>query len=238
MKGTELSIWVDEFDFSSSTSQVDVTFEVTEAERTSLASVAQEFRPILPKCTVAQNGYFEGALANGFEREMEDRFATGAAIVTVLTQDSDADCVAYVLPSATNYSMVFGAPVANLVTLNGQWGTSAEAVRGRRVYDGTFDAVESGSSVDFGAGSTNGGKAFLHIKTITGAAVGADIKVQSSPDNNTWLDEGTFTFSAVGGYSLDMTGTVGRYIRLSCTDLGGASAIVCMGVVSMGIEET
>ena len=238
MKGTELGIWVDEFDFSSATSQVDLNFEIVEAERTNLDSLAQEFIPILPKCTVTQNGYFEGIAATGFEHELEDRFGTGQAILTVLMQRSDADCVAYVLPEATNYSMVFGAPVANLVTLNGQWGTSAEAVRGRRVYDGTFDAVEDGASVDFGAGSTNGGKAFLHVKTITGAAVGADIKVQSSPDNNTWSDEGTFTFSAVGGYSLDVSGTVGRYIRLSCTDLGGASAIVCMGVVSMGIEET
>jgi hypothetical protein len=238
MKGTELGIWVDEFNFSSATSQVDLTFEVAEAERTHLDSVAQEFLPILPKCTVAQNGYFEGVLADGFEAELEARFGAGVAVLTVLTQKSDADCVAYVLPGATNYSMVFGAPVANLVTLNGQWGTSVATVRGLRVYDGTFDAVETGSGVDFGAGSTNGGKAFLHVASITGAAVNAAIKVQSSPDNNTWSDEGTFTLSAVGGYGLDMSGVVGRYIRLNCTSLGGATAIRCMAVVSMGIEET
>lgn len=234
MKGTELRIWVDEFDFSSATSQVDVTFDVSEAERTSLASDAQEYLPILPRCTLTQNGYFEGVLPDGFERELEDRFGAGLAIVTVITQQSDADCVAYVLPEATDYSMVFGAPAANLVTLNGQWGTAAAAVRGRRVYEGTFDDVENGASVDFGAGSTTGGKAFLHVQTITGTAVDAEIKVQSSADNNTWADEGTFTLSAVGGYSLDMSGTVGRYIRLACADLGGATAIVCMGVVSLG----
>jgi hypothetical protein len=234
MKGTELGILVDEFDFSSSTSQVEVTFDVQEAERTSLASEAQEYRPILPKCMVSQNGYFEGVMPDGFEAELNARFGAGTAIVTVLTQKSDPDCVAYVLPDATNYSMVFGAPVANLVTLNGQWGTSAATVRGLRVYDGTFDAVESGASVDFGVGSTTGGTAVLHVKTITGAAVDADIKVQSSPDDSTWSDEGTFTLSAVGSYSLALSGTVGRYVRLSCSDLGGASAIVCMGVVSLG----
>jgi hypothetical protein len=234
MKGTELSILVDEFDFSSATSQVELTFDVAEAERTSLASEAQEYRPILPKASVSQNGYYEGILANGFEKELEDRFGAGTAIVTVVTQKSDADCACYVLPEATNYSMVFGAPVANLVTLNGQWGTSAATVRGLRVYSGLFDDVEDGASVDFGVGSTTGGKAFLHVTAISGTAVDAEIDVQSSADNNTWADEGTFTLSAVGGYSLDLTGTVGRHIRLSCADLGGATSITVTGIVSLG----
>lgn len=234
MKGTELRIWVDEFDFSSATSQVDVNIESGEAEDTSLASTAQEFEPLLAKTTVAQNGYFRGVLPAGFAAELEARFGAGDAIMTVITEQSDPNCACYVLPAAANYNMVFGSPVNGLVTLNGQWGTSVATVRGRRVFDGTFDAIEDGASVDFGAGSTTGGKAFLHVATITGAAVDAEIKVQSSPDNNTWSDEGTFTLSLVGGYSLDLSGTVGRYIRLTCTDLGGATAIRCMGVVSLG----
>jgi len=82
MKGTELGILVDEFDFSSSTSQVELTFDVQEAERTSLASEAQEFVPILPKCTVTQNGYFEGVMPDGFERELYDRFGVCEALDT------------------------------------------------------------------------------------------------------------------------------------------------------------
>lgn len=232
MKGTELGILVDEFNFSSAISQIDLQFEVGEADITNLDSTAQEFVPLLPKCTVSQNGYLVGVDA-GLAEELEDRFGAGAAVVTVLTQKSDADCVAYVLPEAVDYSMVFGAPIAGVITLNGKWGTAAGARRGLRVYNGTFDAVENGAAVDFGVGGTNGGKAYLHVTSITGTAVGADIKVQSSPDNTTWSDEGTFTFSAVGGYSLALTGTVGRYIRLSCSDLGGASAIVCVGIVSL-----
>ncbi|GIK73806.1 MAG: hypothetical protein BroJett021_27940 [Chloroflexota bacterium] len=233
MKGTEMRVWVDQFDFSSATSQVDVTFEVGEAERTSLASGAQEFVPLLPKCTVAQNGYFEGVLTNGFEAEMRTRFGAGQAVLTVVTQESDANCVCYVLPEATDYNMVFGAPVAGLVTLNGQWGTAAGAVRGLRVFDGTFDALEEGAVVDFGVGSTTGGQAFLHVAAITGTAVNALIRVQSSANQVDWADEGTFTLSTVGGYRLTLTGTVGRYVRLACANLGGATAIRCMGVVSL-----
>jgi hypothetical protein len=175
-------------------------------------------------------------LPDGFEAELAARFAAGGAIVTVLVGKSDADCIAYTLPDAAGYEMSFAAPANNLVTLNGKWGTSASAVRGRRLFDGAFDAVENGASVDFGAGVTTGGVAFLHVAAITGTATNATVAVESSPDNSTWSAEGTFTLSAVGGYSLEMSGTVGRYVRLACTSLGGATAIRCMGVASRGMN--
>ena len=234
MKGTEMGVWVDEYNFSSATSQIDLTFEIGEGEVTNLDSTGGEFIPLLPKVTLTQNGYFNGVMPDGFEAELNARFGTGAAIVTVLTQKSDADCVAYTLTGASNYEMVFGAPIAGVVTLNGKWGMSTGARRSLRVYDSTLSATGAQTSVDFAAGVTTGGKAFLHVESISGTATSATIKVQSSPDDSVWSDEGTFTISAVGGYSLDLSGVVGRYVRLNCTSLGGATAIKCMGVVSLG----
>lgn len=234
MIGTEMAVWVDEFDFSSAISEVEVQMEVPEAERTSLASAAQEFRPLLPKLSVTQNGYFEGVLPDGFEAEMNARFGARGAVVTVLTQRSDADCAAYVLPDAGDFEMSIKAPMNNLVTMTGKWGTSGNARRGRRVYDGTFDDVEDGATVDFGAGVTTGGYAFLHVAGITGTAVDAAIEVESSADGVTFVSEGEFTVSDVGSYVLALSGAVSRYIRLACTDLGGATAIRCMGIVSLG----
>lgn len=234
MKGTELGVWVDEFNFSSATSEIELTFTVGEGELTNLDSTAQEFAALLVKADLKQNGYYRGADPNGFAAELQDRFGAEGALVTVLTQKSDPDCVAYVLPNASDYDMTFAAPVVGIVTLNGRWGTAAGARRGLRVYDGTLSAVAAQTAVDFGAGSTTGGKAYLHVAAITGTAVGATIKVQSAPDGSTWADEGTFTVSAVGGYTLDLSGTIGKDIRLNCTSLGGATGIRCMAVVSLG----
>ena len=234
MKGTELGVWVDEYDFSADTSQVDLTFEVGEGESSNLASTAQEFVPMLSKGTLQQNGYFDGVMPDGFEAELNARFGAGTALVTVLVQKSVPACVAYVLPGAAGYEMAFGAPMAGLVTLNGKWGTSVRTRRGLRIYSGTLAAVAPQTAVDFAAGVTTGGQAFLHVATITGVASGATIKVQSSPDNSVWSDEGTFTISAVGSFSLALSGVVGRYIRLNCTSLGGATGILCMAVVSLG----
>ena len=233
MIGTQIAIWVDEFNFSNVTSQVDVTFATAEGEVTHLESTAQEFIPILSKCTVAQNGYVVGVDA-GKAEELEDRFGVGTNVVTVLVNRADADCVAYVLPNAADYAMNFAAPAAGVMTLNGSWGTSAATRRGKRVCTGTLSATGEQASVDFGAGVTTGGYAFLHVSAITGAASGADIKVQSSPDDNTWSDEGTFTFSAVGVVTVALSGVVGRYIRVNCTDLGGATNFTVLAVVSLG----
>jgi|GEM_PF-2598179 len=234
MRGNQLAIWVDEFDFSTATSQIDLTFEVGEGERTSLASDAQEYLPLLPKITVQQNGYLEGILPNGFAAEMEARFAQRGAIVTVLVGRSDPACIAYTLPDAANLEMAFAAPAANLTTLNGQWATSANARRGRRIFTGTLTAAGEQPSVDLGAGTLTGGLAFLHIATITGGATNAELTIESSTDNLTFVEEATLTLSATGGYTLPLDGAISRYVRLTCADLGGATAIHCLAIVSLG----
>lgn len=230
MIGTRAAIWADEFDLSGVTSQIELTFAVGEVATTNLASEAEEYIPGLTKCELKQNGYFAGVDA-GYLDALEDRLgAAGAAVVTMITDRLDTDCVAYVLPDAPNYDMQFSSPAANVITLNGRWGSKAEARRGRRIFEGTLDATGEQTAVDFGAGGTAGGSLYLHVKSITGAATDAAVKIESSPDNSTWSDEGTITFSAVGGYSAAMTGTVGRHIRLNCTALGGADDFYCLAV--------
>jgi hypothetical protein len=235
MKGTELRIWVDEFDFSSATSQVDVNIESGEAEDTSLASTAQEFEPLLAKTTVAQNGYFRGVLPAGFAAELEARFGAGDAIVTVITEQSDPNCACYVLPAAANYNMVFGSPVNGLVTLNGQWGTSVAAQRGLRVADDSWvDTVGLIPGItDFDFAPITRGVAYFHIYEIEGAAVDASISIESAVVM-TFGEVGALSFSSIGGYRVELSGpTLGQFIRLNCTSLGGATrfkftAVVCL----------
>ena len=126
-----MAVWVDEFDFSSAISEVDVQMEVGEAQRTSLASAAEEFRPCCPRWACNRTAT-SGVLPDGFEAEMRARFGVNGAVVSVITQRSDADCPVYVLPDAGNYEMAIATPMNRLVTLNGKWGTSGNARRGSR----------------------------------------------------------------------------------------------------------
>ena len=60
--------------------------------------------------------------------------------------------------------------------------------------------------MDFGAGVTTGGYAWLHVSSITGTAVDADIDVESSADGVTFVSEGTITLSDVGALCADVGG--------------------------------
>jgi len=133
-------------------------------------------------------------------------------------------------------------PVDGALAVNGGWNGGSGIKRGLRVWSGTFSATGAQSTpayIDIGAAGTAGGFAYLHIQAITGAATDAVILVESDTATNfaSAATEATFTFSAVGAQEQAMAGTVNRYIRLNCTDLGGATnftvvAIACVSGVT------
>ena len=233
LKGTEASILVDEHCFDANTSQIELVWAIGEGETTSLASDAMEYIPILSKFTINQNGYFGGLAENGYEKEFWDRLATSGAQVTALIGTSAVGCAAYFFTDAAGMGMNYAFPTNGVVTLNGSWGTSEKWRRGKRLWTGAISATGEKTSVDFGAGGTTGGMAVLHISAISGAATNATIDVESSADNITFASEGTFTVSAIGGYTLTLSGTVGRYLRINLTSLGGATSITCQVVASI-----
>jgi len=233
MKGTEAGVLVDEFDFSRMVSQVEFNIEVAEAERTHLDSQAQEFVPLLPKASLTLNGYYDNAEGYAFEGEMADRFGGADTLATVLLQRSVAACPAYVFPSCSVLEMTFGAPVAGLITLNLRIPPTGECWRGLRVFAGDLDATGEQAAVDFGVGTDTGGSAALHVTAIDGVAVDAEIRIESSANEVDWADEGSLIFSAVGGYTIALTGEIGRYVRANLLDLGGADEVSVVVVVGL-----
>jgi hypothetical protein len=74
----------------------------------------------------------------------------------------------------------------------------------------------------------------LFVTTITGSATNADIDVESSATQaGVYASEGTLTFSAVGAYAIDLTGTVNRWVRINTTDLGGATSFAVIVAVAV-----
>lgn len=234
LKGTEATILVDEHSFNANTSQIELVWTTGEGETTNLDSGAMEYIPLLPKLSINQSGYFGGLAENGYEKELWDRLATSGAQVTALIGDSTTGCAAYFFTDAAGYGMNYSFPSNGVVTLNGSWGTSEKWRAGKRIWTGAVTTTGEKTAIDFGAGVTTGGYAVLHVTAIGGTATNADIVVESSANNVTFASEGTFTFSAVGGYTLALSGTVGQYVRVNVTDLGGATSITFQAVVSLG----
>jgi hypothetical protein len=95
----------------------------------------------------------------------------------------------------------------------------------------SFTNTITGSSVDNGAASSNGGAAFLHILQAAASDTYA-IVVESSPDNSAWSTLATFTLnaSALGSERLSLPTSIPRYLRFKATRTGSAGDTVRLAI--------
>ena len=236
VKGNGSTIIVDEFIFGGDTSSVEVQFSTSEHDVTDLHSTAMEYIPGLPSMRIVQNGYWAGPDADGMADELHDRLGVTGAQVAYLPIRGTTNTPVYVIPDAFNASLPIDGPTDGVITMNGEWAATAAGKRAKLItYNTTISATGDGTSIDLGSAGSSGGTFYLHVHSIDGDASGTStnsaIKVQSSSDDATFADEGTVTFSATGGFSAAMSGTVNRYIRISTSSMGGATSLVVTAYV-------
>lgn len=219
-------ILVDEFDFSGDTIGVKVTRGAKVLTPNVLQSPAAINLPGMPTGAIAQKGYFSGPGAGTIEEEIDARLGTETpALVSVLFDTTALGNPAYVLSTGWADQMDLDFPLDDLITLDANW--QGSMWRGLSIAHSTVDAVAALDGVDFGAAGDAGGWALIHVRAIDGDADDATITVQSAAasDFGSPTTHGTFTIDAVGAQMLTFTGAVGRYIRLNCTGLGGATSL-------------
>lgn len=228
-KGNVQAVLVDEFIFNSSVSEPQFAVAVDEVECTTIASTGKEYAPLMPDWSLELNGYMTGVAADEYEAEMKARLGVDGVTVAYIPVRTSTNTPAYVMPAAFGNNMSFAAPTSGLITLNGGFRPSSDAYRGKLItYNTTVSGTGNGTSIDLGSAGSAGGYAYLFVHTIdddiSGTATDASFKIQSSADDSTFADEGTFTVSATGAVSGTMSGTVNRYIRLNTADMGGATS--------------
>lgn len=243
-KGTNQAVLVDEFIFNGDTSAVTTSISVAELDKTNIASTAMEYIPGLSEWRIAQNGYWSGPDADGMADELHDRLGTSGAVVSHIPDRTSTGTPTYTIPNAFNATLPIEAPADGIITMNGEWAASEGGHRGELVtYNTTISGTGNGTSIDLGSAGSAGGYFYLHVHTIdgddSGTSTNSAIKLQSSSDNISFADEATITFSATGGNTATLSGTVNRYIRISTTSMGGASSITATAIaVVSGVTET
>ena len=238
IKACQSKILIDQWDFSGATNGFTVNMEAKSLDYAVLQNCAQLRLPGLPMANIEHNGYFTGPNAGDMEYEMNARLASVSTIrLACILGTSAAIPVAFVMNSTFNQQLKYKAHVEGLLEIAGNWPAGNEKlVRGYQVAAAqTVSATGAITGIDFGAAGSAGGKAFLQVQTITGSATNATITVQSDTDPafGTAALEGTFTFSAVGMYEVDLSGVVNRYVRLNCTSKGGATSFLILGIVAI-----
>lgn len=101
-------------------------------------------------------------------------------------------------------------------------------MRGFIVFDGVISATGAKTAVDFGAAGSGGGKVFCFVRAVDGTATSAAIVVESATTaGGTYATEATLTVSATAPKTVTatMSGAISRYLRVNCTDLGGATSL-------------
>lgn len=233
-------VWIDEFDFSGDSFSATIAMTSPVVETTTFQASAKTWQVIFPEATVSQSGYIVGVADTDLEKNIKDRLGSSSTHhVSVLYGTNTAGCPAYVIPGTAAKMMQIQAPVEGVLSIMSEWTSGTGVKRGKRVADEAITATGALTGVDLGAQGTTGGVAYLFVRSITGTASSATIKVQSASASNfsSPADEGTFTFSGVGSYAVNLSGTIGRYVRVNVTDLGGATgftvgAVVCVNGVT------
>jgi hypothetical protein len=134
----------------------------------------------------------------------------------------------WVLPARTiNYEV--SSAVADVVGFSMSFGAGSPANVGVSLADlSAITATANGTTVDNGAGTTNGSVAQIHVTAVSGTSPTMTAIVQHSTNGSTWATLGTFT--AITGTTSEVittTGTVNRYVRAQYTVGGTTPSFTC-----------
>lgn len=233
VRAFETRFLVDGFDFSGDTKGLTLSFQTSQLDASTLQSAAAKKIPGPTDGTIECQGYWDGGAAGRLDDEINARLGSETpCVVSVFFDTRAVGNPAYTQRTTWGQQMKIDSPVDNLITLDSTWQHVTD--RGYCVADALVDANGGMTVIDFGAAGTLGGWAALHVTAIAGTASGAEFTVESSATNfGTPTTHGTFTLSDIGGYLVTFAGAVGRYVRLNCTDLGGADSLTVHAVVGV-----
>lgn len=226
--GKSAQVLHNEFDLSSYFNDASISRSVETAETTAFGATAKAYIVGLTDGTISLSGMFDGA-ANAIDAEMTDVFGVNAgSVISISPSGSTAIGTRILTATGKLTSYEVSSPVGDVVAANAEF--QADAGIGNAVSLAALAAITTtttGTSVDNGASSTNGGFATLHVtaNTMNAATV---CKVQHSSDNSTWADLVTFTSVATTVVTAERKTvangtTVNRYLRAVATPAGAGS---------------
>ena len=226
--GKSALVLQNEFDLSSYFNDISISRSIETAETTAFGASAKAYIVGLIDGTLSLSGMFDGS-ANAIDAEMTDVLGVNAGAV-ISASVSGVTTIGTRMISTTGKltSYEVTAPVGDVVSANAEF--QADDGIGNAVSLAALGAITTtttGTSVDNGASSANGGFATLHVtaNTMNNSTV---CKVQHSADNSTWADLQTFTSVATTIVTAERikvanSTTVNRYLRAVATPAGAGS---------------
>ena len=229
------TVLYDEFALAAYLKSAAPNTSVAMLDATTLADASLVYLPGLKQTAFSLSGLFDSATGAGtLLDQITSSFGSSTAVATTISPAGfAAGNPAWLLPALTiDYQL--SSPVADLVPFTLNLGAGAPAGLGTCLTAlEALTTTGNGTSQDNGAASSNGAVAHLHITAVSGTTPSITMLVQHSTNNSTWTTLGTFSVaSAVGSQTLQISGTVNRYVRASYTITGTNPSFTTLVAIS------
>ena len=131
-----------------------------------------------------------------------------------------------------NVTSGVGSAITASASFSATAGVGGEFGEMLTAFDDTHSSATNGTAIDNTSSTSSGGAGYAHFLSLSSGSV--IIKIQDSPDNITFTDITTFSTVGTSGVPtaerLEMTGSVGRYIRVQSSGTF-TNAVIAVGFV-------
>lgn len=223
--GSNSKVYVTTIDLSAYFNNAEFQTTADVSETTAFGKSAKTYKAGLREGTATLSGFWDGG-TDASDEELQGALGSSTNKVVALGIDGvdTGDKVKFFDGFATNYGI--SSPVGDIVAVSADFVADDGMYNGDVLYNGAFTATGAvGSALDNSASSDGGVGAFLICTSVSGTSPTADIKIQHSADNVTYVDLITFTqvTAATSEFKTVASGTtINRYIKLYNT-IGGSS---------------
>jgi hypothetical protein len=221
--GKDTLVYVGSTDFSSYLSNADVNKTADVAETTTFSDEAKTYIGGLTDGTISLAGFWDATADATLSGLMGS--ATTSNILIGYDGVDTGDYCNFAKVDATNYGI--SSPVGDVVAVTVDLQATGGVFSNGYILSNSAVTATGvvGSALDNSASSSAGAGAFVICTSVSGTSPTADIKIQHSADNVTYVDLITFT-QVTGATSeiktVDSGTTINRYVRIYNT-IGGSS---------------
>jgi hypothetical protein len=222
-------VYADEFDLTPFAKSVSLDTSVELSDITTLANNGKKYLEGLKDATMSLEGVYDGD-KDEIDNTLNE-IKTGEALYSYYPAKDTKGNIGYCFKglrsaSATQVSITENVNFS-LATQTTEGTERVKSILAKNVIE--EDGVTA--SLDLGAGGTDGAVIYLHVFDVDGEV---DIVIQDSSDDtifDTLVTQADIVTS--GAYRLTVSGSVGRYIRISVTGLGEAETVTIQAGIKL-----
>jgi hypothetical protein len=225
--GKNVRVFIDEFDFSTYFNDASNSTSIDTAETSAFGTDAKTYITGHTDGTISLSGMFEGTADTGTDDYFSSVLggATKQKVIVALEGHILGGRIVAIESDTTSYEV--SSPIGDVVQASAEFQATEGVGHGVLVSNGSaLSTTGTGTSVDNGVATTNGGVGFLSIPVNTRNG-DITVKIQASADNSTFADLVSFTAvsgTTVSSQRIEVTGTVARYLRVNYTVAGSTGS--------------